>query len=61
MPRALVVVHSGNVTMGRPGFFLTKVARSTKRAFGGGLACGMANARRIAWKREICSTFREFG
>jgi hypothetical protein len=57
----LVVVHSGKVTMGRPGYFFSRLAMSTRRAPGDGLTCGAANARRIAWKREMCSTRREFG
>lgn len=61
IPRLLVVVHSGNVTMGRWGYFRMRVARSTRRVPGGGLGWGAANARRMACSREICSTWRELG
>lgn len=61
MPRLLVVVHSGKITIGRLGYFETRDETSTRVVPGAGLIEGGAKARRMACKREMCSTCFVFG
>ena len=61
MPRPLVVVHSGNKTIGLLGYCSTRVETSTIWAPGAGCVAGEAKARRMAWSREMRSTWRVLG
>jgi len=61
IPRPLVVVHSGNTTMTRFGCSATSVFRSVIFAPFDGYSFGFDNARKIAPKSEMYSTWRVWG
>jgi len=61
IPFPLVVVHSGKTTITRFGCSLTKTLRSVNFAPFGGYSFGFERARKIAPKRESCSTWRVCG
>lgn len=61
MPRPFEVVHSGSTTIEESGLSLISLLRGTSLAPGAGLVCGGVRARKMALKREICSTRRVDG
>ena len=61
IPLPLVVVHSGKTTITLSGCSVTSVFRSVIFAFLRGYSCGFRSARRIAPRREMCSTCRVWG
>lgn len=61
IPRALLVVHSGNTTIYLVGLRAAKISRSSISALAGGEACGWKKLAKTAWRSDIRRTCRELG